>query len=314
MRKQLTIGLAVFLLILIVLPGLIVHNLRWDPVKDDQLKSSRKIKLLTKSKGIIELPLEEYLIGVVAAEMPAEFAGEALKAQAVAARTYTLKSIQQQNKSKEHPEADMCDNPQHCQAWESYDQLKKKWGPSYSQNLKKIRDAVVATRNQVIFYQGKLIDPVYHASCGGYKTENSEEVWGVYEPYLRSVTCNFDEKIQKEIKVFKIGDFNQKVFNREKNTIKEIRSENTSSGRVKFMIIDHQKISATEIRKRLGLKSTKFTYALLKDRIQFTTIGNGHGVGMCQYGANGMAKIGKNYQQIISYYYIGAKVAKLIKE
>lgn len=309
MRKSLIISLTVFLLILVALPAIIVNGLKWDPLKDDQINLSKKIKVyINNQQKTVEIPIDEYLIGVVAAEMPAKFEKEALKAQAVAARTYTLKRLLSPNK---HEQADICTDFNHCQAWESISELKKKWGPiNYYRYIKKIKEAVLETKDEVIEFNGTLIDPVYHSSCGGVSTENSEEVWGSYQPYLHSVRCTWDENNKKEVVSFNYQELGNRLFGRDNFTIKGIKTEPTSSGRIRNLTLNNDKISAIELRKRLGLKSTIFTYRLDGQKIYFTTVGNGHGVGMCQYGANGMAKKGIKYKEILKYYYHGVVIVK----
>lgn len=314
MPKYLMFILLGSLFLLISIPAYIVQDARLESTQDEAIASSRKVKVLLHDENkVVEMPIEQYLVGVVAAEMPASFEKEALKAQAITARTYTMKRIAQK-KDKHYLEADICTDYKHCQAWESTAQLKKKWGfLYYNRNIKKIKQAVAATKDLVIVYQGNLIDPLYHSSCGGNKTEDAEEVWGNYQPYLRSVKCDWDENNKKETISFSLKKFASLVVSLNGYQNSDIKSEENSSGRVRYFMVGNYKISGVELRKKLGLKSTLFSWQLDSQKITFSTIGYGHGVGLCQYGANGMAKAGDNYEQIITHYFTGVKIVKINK-
>ncbi|MHB1418332.1 MAG: SpoIID/LytB domain-containing protein, partial [Bacillota bacterium] len=196
MRRMVVAALVLVFISVIVLPYILIRVLT-TPSPSVQVNSGEprvSVRIIdtgeTKSMSI-----EEYLIGVVAAEMPAVFDIDALKAQAIAARTYTFKKIEV-NRSKPdpaHPDAVICTDAVHCQGWLSTEQMRTKWGLlRYLTYRNKIRTAVLATSGLVITYQGKLIDPVYHSTSGG-KTENSEDVWKYSIPYLRSVVCRWDK-------------------------------------------------------------------------------------------------------------------------
>ncbi|NLC07174.1 MAG: SpoIID/LytB domain-containing protein, partial [Syntrophomonadaceae bacterium] len=195
-KVALIMGIVCFLLL--VLPTLVTQN--WNPVNQNlshtQKTSGTTVAVLNhQTNTVMNLPLETYLVGVVAAEMPASFEQEALKVQAIVARTYALKRLDMYTASPnpEHPEADVCTDSRHCQAWKSEAELRRQWGlikfPMY---YKKIIAAVESTKNKIITYEDKLIDPVYHSTCGG-RTENSEDVWAKAIPYLRSVPCKWDQ-------------------------------------------------------------------------------------------------------------------------
>ncbi|MEW5899775.1 MAG: stage II sporulation protein D, partial [Bacillota bacterium] len=246
---------------------------------------------------IVELPLEEYLVGVVAAEMPAEFSPEALKAQAVAARTYTLRRLSSAGAADQlHPGADLCDDFRHGQAWLSRQELENRWGtPDYYRYYYKVKKAVDDTKGLVITYQGELIDPVYHASCGGKSTENAEDVWKFKEPYLRSVACPYDadpQPVQTKAVSLEIVD---RMLGTNLMTVpaaggaetrRDIRVlERTATGRPKTVRVGDKIIPATVMRDLLELRSTDFTWKIEGNRVVFTTRGYGHGAGLCQYGA-----------------------------
>ncbi len=313
--------IAALILMLIVFPALLVRGFSWEIEKsiaqgaDDGLE----VKLQISENQLESLPLEQYLVGVVAGEMPASFHEEALKAQAVAARTYTLLRISREEEDEEHPEADLCADPGHCQAWIDVAEMRKRWGFSFRVNYKKIAAAVQETKGQVLTYEGELIDPVYHASCGGRGTEDAHEVWGVDLPYLKSVPCNFDppERQEPVVTQISIQDLFSELGVSEQSVpaaansqgIVEIQ-ERTVSGRTKSLKIGSGVYPSVEVRKELGLRSTDFQVSVSEEKVTFSTRGYGHGVGMCQYGADGLGKKGAKYQQILSYYYRGAKLEK----
>jgi stage II sporulation protein D len=270
---------------------------------------------------VIKLPLEEYLIGVVAAEMPAEFPAEALKAQAVAARTYAVKRLIGGGVANPlHQGADLCNDHRHGQAWLSREELKQKWGTlPYYKYFYQVKAAVDETRGEVLTYQGQLIDPAYHAACGG-RTENSEDVWAFQLPYLRSVTCPYEDNPQSVRRVsISLEQFDQALGtslavvpvsgNSAGDGIRVL--QRTSTGRPKELVIGDREISATTFRELLGLRSTNFTWKQEAGSISITTTGHGHGVGMCQYGASGMAKHGYDYRTILGHYYSGVEVMEI---
>ncbi len=286
-------------------------------VKATAEQSSPKVKVfISQTKQVKELPIEEYLVGVVAAEMPAKFHSEALKAQAVAARTFTLKRMAQEAGSgNPHPQADICTDHNHCQAWKDEEAMRRDWGSAYEENLDKIRKAVADTRGQAIYYQGKLIDPVYHSTSNG-KTENSEDVWQSKVPYLRSVSSLWDRQSPKystsvEVPVEKLSALGpsggvQQVSTGGGGLIRVLSY--TSTGRIKTVSIGGKTLDANEMRRALGLPSTDLTWTVKSGRVVFHATGNGHGVGMSQYGAKGMAQEGKNFKEILKHYYTGVEL------
>lgn len=282
---------------------------------------------MTDQKKIFKMNLEDYLVGVVAAEMPAAFEMEALKAQAVAARTYALGRAAglYGDSQTEHPGADVCTNPAHCQAWISKETAMKRWGLLSSfKNWSKISKAVQETSGQVIEYNRVIINPLFHSNSGGH-TENSEDVWnGTAEPYLRGVVSpgedtfsEYSGKVvleQSEI-VKKLKGFNPKFEFKGKDLISSIKIQEYSSGdRIMGMKIGNITMKGTEFRTLFQLKSTNFKMGKLPDgRISISTIGYGHGVGMSQCGADYLAKEGKSYIDILKYYYQGVEINKMSK-
>lgn len=254
-----------------------------------------------RSNGKIEsINLENYVIGVVAAEMPASFNIEALKAQSILARTYALKSIKINKKLTDTVST---------QAFIDIEQMKNKWGSSYDKYYNKIKEAVTSTKGMYITYNNEIIDAVYHSTSNGY-TEDPIEVWGYSLPYLKVTKSEWDkntssykrvvEKSKSEIlKIFGITDLQE---------IKIISRNN--SGRVSKVKIGNNTYTGVDIRTLLGLRSTDFDINVKEDKIIITTRGYGHGVGMSQYGSNEMAKKGYKYNEIINYYYENIKIVK----
>lgn len=280
-------------------------------------KKYNTVKLLHKSTNKIEeLELDEYLYGVVSSEMPATFEKEALKAQAVVARTYTLYKII--NAGFKHKEANICDDSTCCQAWISKKNRLARWDSEKREEYwNKIVSAVDETKGKMITYKGKPINAFFHSNSGGY-TEAPINVWGgsgypylqsvqtagedAYSQYSSKVTLNqkeFKEKIKKEHSNFEI-DFTKE------DCIKVL--EYTEGNRVKKIKVGNLELSGVEIRTLCSLRSANFKVTVEKDNIVFEVIGYGHGVGMSQTGADSLAKQGKNYEEIICHFYTGVKV------
>ena len=268
------------------------------------------IKLLhTDTNQVEELDFDTYLYGVVSGEMPASYEIEALRAQAVVARTYTIYKIK--NGSK-HENANICDSPLCCQAWISKENRMARWEDDKKEKYwAKIVDAVDSTSGKYITYNGEPINAFFHSNSGG-MTEIPINVWGGDFPYLQIVSTSGeneysgyssevdvskDELIQKMLE--KYSDF-QINFN-EVNCIQIL--DLTESGRVKTMKIGNINLSGVDVRKIFGLKSAMFTFELQGDMIKFKVTGYGHGVGLSQNGSDILAKQGYNYEQIIKYYY-----------
>ncbi len=272
-----------------------------------------KTVTLLHNGTIASLPLEEYLYGVVAAEMPASFESEALKAQAVAARTYTVNRSLHPN--ADHPDANVCSQSSHCKAYFTPEELTQKF-QNEPKLLKKIQSAVDDTTSQIIVYNGEPISAVFHSTSSG-MTENAEDVWGNEVPYLLSVISQGEEASPRysETKHFTVEEFCQAINKGEKQvSFSDTPSawfsdwSKNESGSTKSLNICGTSFSGTELRSLLGLRSTNFEISV-SDTITVTTKGNGHGVGMSQYGANDMAKRGYNYVEILKKYYTGVEIA-----
>lgn len=259
---------------------------------------------------IQDIGIEEYIKGVVAAEMPALFEEEALKAQAVAARTYALKKMKD---NKDIVETDI------GQAYLSKEELKQNWGSNYNTYWKRISKAVDATKNQVMMYDNEMIDAVFHSTSAGY-TENSENMWSVSLPYLRGVESHQDEKAPDFVteKTIKAEEVIGKLQNRYKDIVltdvpllQQIQIvQRSEAGYILEIQIGNKILTGREVREVLGLKSSNFTINQKGDELIFTTRGYGHGVGMSQYGANYMAQDGSSYDEILKHYYQGIKITK----
>lgn len=280
-------------------------------------EDSKTIKLLHSETGQIEeINLEEYLYGVVSSEMPANFEIEALKAQAVVARTYTIYQIN--NNSSKHENADICDNYACCQAWISKEDRISKWNEEEAEsNWNKIVEAVNSTSGKVITYDGKPINAFFHSNSGGV-TESSTAVWGGIDfPYLKSVETAGEEgykqyssqvQFSKQELLNKIKEKYQdcEIDFSQQNCIEIL--EYTTSGRVKTIKFGNKEIAGTEARTILGLKSTNFTFSINGEIVTFSVTGYGHGVGMSQTGADAMAKQGSNFEEIIKHFYTGVEI------
>jgi stage II sporulation protein D len=318
-RSYKILGIVIILLVMVLigLPALLVRGCNWSRLTVNH-PGGQSVRVQLASHQTVSMSLDDYLIGVVAAEMPADFDIEALKAQAVAARTYTLLRISS-SPDAQHPNAPLCTDPGHCQAWISVAAMRKEWGfLSFGANYQKIATAVRTTSGEVLAYQGNLIDPVYHSSCGGRGTENAAAVWGHAVPYLQAVVCHWDPP-QKQQTVaaslplknvmadLRITDLTAPA-SRGANLIQI--AEKTPSGRVKTVQIGTHMIDGPDFRKELGLRSTDFTVRMGDNEVTFLTRGYGHAVGMCQYGAQGLALQGHTYRQILTYYYRGVQIDK----
>ncbi|WP_413377969.1 stage II sporulation protein D [Alkalihalobacillus sp. 1P02AB] len=251
-----------------------------------------------------QIPLEEYVIGVVGSEMHASFEVEALKAQSLAARTYVLQYMM----NEEHfdfPEGAVVTDTTNHQVYQDNEQLKEKWGADFEQNYAKVREAVLATKGEILTYDDQPIDAQFFSTSNGY-TENSEDYWGNETPYLKSVTSPWDQESPRfsGVKTMNATEFESKlkVSLPADGTVGTIVSR-TDGGRVAKAQINGKEISGRVIRDELGLDSSDFQWQRQGDEIIIQTRGWGHGVGMSQYGANGMALEGKTYEEIVHYYY-----------
>lgn len=278
----------------------------------------KTVKLLHKdTEEVQELAMDEYLYGVVSAEMPADYEIEALKAQAIVARTYTEYKI---FKGSKHENADICDDSTCCQAWISKEKRFERWNEADREsNWNKIVTAVNDTTGKIITYNGEPINAFFHSSSGG-TTETVSNVWGGTDyPYLQSVETSGEEayKQYNSSVILSKEEVSQKMKENypeseinwsDENPIQIL--EYTESGRVKTIKIGNTNISGVEARKIFELKSAKFSIEI-GENISFNVTGYGHGVGLSQTGADAIAKTGATAEQIINHYYTDVKIENI---
>ncbi|MGE6377192.1 stage II sporulation protein D [Peribacillus muralis] len=279
-------------------------------VSANEMNSVEVAVYRSNAKKIEKVPMETYLTGVVASEMPADFEEEALKAQALTARTYIVNQLIGESRSGLPDGADVSDTVMH-QVYKNDDELKNQWGSEYKSKMKKISKAIKETEGQILTYDGKPITATFFSTSNGY-TENSEDYWQADFPYLRSVSSPWDKeespKFYNKV-VVNTADFENKLgVSLSSGTTIGTVVERTSGNRVGVVEIGGKKLTGKQIREKLGLTSSDFNWERQGNRIVITTKGSGHGVGMSQYGANGMAREGKSYEDIVKYYYKGVKV------
>lgn len=266
------------------------------------------IPVVTGKADITVMELERYVVGVVLAEMPASFEPDALKAQAVVARTYALRRIGQADR---HPDGAVCTDSMCCQAYISEERYLESRGTEV--DVLKIRQAVKDTEGIVLTYGGEMAESTYF-SCSGGRTEDALEVWGADLPYLQAVDSPGEEEAASyRVSVYFTGEaFSQALGLQLSGDPKSWlgKTTYTTGNGVKTMVIGGKSFSGTALRQLLGLNSTQFTMAGEKDGIRITTQGKGHRVGMSQYGAEAMAVSGCDYLQILSYYYPGTGIDK----
>ncbi|MGI6668171.1 MAG: stage II sporulation protein D [Acetivibrionales bacterium] len=327
--KKLIYYAGVMVVVIVLLPLIIVKGCGTAPEPEPPEKTteaeSYKITVYVASTGeTVDMDLEEYIKGVVAAEMPAGFDLEALKAQAVAARTFAYGRMSGVYASKQgmHDDADICTDSTHCQAWVSKKDAMKKWGilsaPRY---WGKIERAVNETRGMIVTYQGTVANTLFHASSPG-RTENAENVWqGTYVPYLRSVESEGEEAskdyiVSVMLKTDEIAEKLKEAYPDRK--IDAISSDSieilglTVGRRVKMIKVGNIVIKGTEFRKLFGLRSACFTVEQIEDDlVRVTTTGHGHGVGMSQWGADSLAKKGGTFEEILRHYYTGVDIISI---
>ena len=305
-----------------VLPNLILNisavvlegKARELPIVENTASSSGEgqahtpISVRLSSERFSTMDIEKYITGVVLGEMPADFEPEALKAQAVAARTYTAKTLQTGGK---HGNGSICADPTCCQAFVSEEAYLSKGGTR--ENLEKVSKAVMDTAGWVLTYEGELIEATYF-SCSGGKTEDAAAVWGTDYPYLQAVSspgeesaahysdtiCYTREEFEAKTGCTLAGDPNGWF----------VVKAYTPGGGIETMEICGTAYSGTQLRKLLGLPSTMITISSTEETITIVTKGYGHRVGMSQYGADAMAVAGSNFIEILAHYYPGTQLEK----
>jgi len=281
--------------------------------ENEQYERLRISVYLVKEKRIETMPIELYVRGVIAGEMPVEFELEALKAQAIAARTYIYRRLMSGERSGMNGiKADVTNTIQH-QVYIPIDELLARWeGKQKEANLAKLNKAVEETKGQIVTYAGEPIEAAFFSTSNGY-TENAADYWSMDVPYLQSVASPWDKLISpryKEITTMKLSALAEKLGVKT-NAVKSMRVlEVTEGKRIKMVTVGGKRLSGREVREKLGLASSQFSWEIAGDEATITTYGYGHGVGMSQWGANGMAKEGNTAQQILAHYYSGTKLEK----
>ena len=276
------------------------------------------INLLHKKTGQVEtVEIDKYLCNVVSAEMPANYEMEALKAQSIVARTYTIyKCI-----NKKHENADICDDSTCCQAWISKEDRLSRWEESQrNSNWAKIEQCVNETKGKIITYNNQPINAFFHSNSGG-KTEIPVNVWGGSGyPYLQVVETSGEEGYSQYNSEMEFS--NEELINKLKTKYQDIQIdfnnpedikilEYTESGRVKTIKFGNHNLSGVETRTLLGLKSANFEISIQDNKIKFTVKGYGHGVGMSQTGADSLAKQGSSYEDIIHHFYSNVQISEI---
>lgn len=265
-------------------------------LSDVEVKEEHKNLIsLIHNGNTINIELEDYVIGVVAAEMPASFHIEALKAQGVIARTYALNKLSKG--------VTLTDNNS-TQNYIDIDQMRNKWGADFDKYYNKIKDTVLSTEGLTLKYNNEYIDAVYFSTSNGY-TEDSINVWGNDIPYLKSVESYWDRDASSFLRTqtMDLNTFNSKLGSNISMGDEISIIERNSSSRVSKISVGDKIFSRVQIRNILGLRSADFDIELNNNILTITTRGYGHGVGMSQYGANGMARAGYSYKQILEHYY-----------
>ncbi|GGH84110.1 stage II sporulation protein D [Pullulanibacillus pueri] len=329
MKRPLMIVIGFFFLIVLVIPSLIVLPFSSSSKSEAQTEKKPQQKAMTVSKAqdlavpvsvyrsatqkVDKLQLRDYLIGVVASEMPADFNIEALKAQALTARTYIVRRLVDKDDLGDSAGNAVVGDTTAYQVFKSNDELKKVWGKDYAWKIKKIEKAVDDTADQIITYKDEPITASFFSTSNG-QTENAEDYWSNPIPYLKSVSSPWDigtpkykQTISKPVTTVqeKLGV----TLNAEDGPI-GTNKKLTEGKQIASIVIGGKTFTGRDVREKLGLASADFTMERKGDMILITTKGNGHGVGMSQYGANGMAEDGKTDEQIVKHYYKGVKIEK----
>lgn len=308
MRNKILLGIVIILSLILIFISIKVKKIYFEPLPIEEGETKIVIRLLNPNNNTVtNINLEDYIIGVVSSEMPSSFEFEALKAQAVAARSYAINKKQMRTGLDYDLIIGVSD-----QAYSTNEQLLKRWNIAFFSNYLKVRDAVLATKGEVLTYEGNVINAFYFSMSNGY-TENSSLVFSEQLPYLESVESKWDNN--------SLGNFEyEKTISKQEfcnnleikcDNIEITNVEKSDTGRVLWITINDKTFKGTEVRTKLGLRSTDFTIELKDNEVSITTKGFGHGVGMSQYGANGMAKEGNNYKEILAHYYKNTEISKI---
>ena len=301
----------IFTALILFIPFIIVNFFDVDKKGEIKLRYESNIIIRVKrlnSNEIEYLPLEEYIVGVLAGEMPIYFEKEAFKAQAVAARSYALKKIEY-NKDNEYDVVDSVLNQVYLDNY----YLKEAWQDEYLDNINKLREIVNETSLEYLDYNGEVVDALFFSTSNGY-TENASLVFNIDLPYLQSVTSMWDSSTSsafRSTKKISIDEFYSSLNLEYSNTLDFKVLRRSSTNRILNLSINGIEFTGKEVYDKLGLKSMDFSLKQDGNNIIIDTVGYGHGVGMSQYGALGMAQEGYNYKDILKYYYSGTEIKKM---
>ena len=325
------LGLSLVVIIIPIISSLLLYNISDDETIKNKVPNVLKkvtYEKIDKNAPVIDIynadenktikmNIEEYLYGVLSSEMPSTFNEEALKAQAIAARTYVIYKIENNIKSG-HKNAVVCTNSYHCQAYTSYENLKKIKGEDWiKSDYSKIKKVVDSTKGQILTYDSKAILPLYFSTSSG-KTENSVDVFSTQYPYLVSVDSPYEENSPKYLTTYSVEK--SKFIKYIKNTYPKLNisldklddeieiESRTEGGCVKTIKVGNIKMSGISMRKIFNLNSANFTINCNNNEVKFTVKGYGHGVGMSQWGAEGMAQKGYKYYDILFHYFKGSDI------
>ena len=314
MKKGFIFGALYLLIVILILPPIGVFiggKIKTEKGQKKELFEKVKVYITSEDK-VVEMNTSQYLKEVVGAEMPATFSFEALKAQAVAARTYLCAKMDENH--QEHKGGVVCTDYKHCKAWLPESERKAAWEEDKREEYwGRVSKAVEETTGEIIKYKGEPISALFHSTSSG-KTENSKDVWGKDLPYLRSVESKGDELSPKFLSEFSctVQEFCDTVSSKIDNTDWNcglfsdiIRSEAGGIIKIKLGGVE---VKGTTFREIFALRSTNVQIEQAEDKIIMKVKGNGHGVGMSQYGANFMGNNGSNYKEILTYYYTGTTI------
>ena len=299
---MLVVGIPFFVVIFWKRDSVSVHEIKL------QYLSNISVRVKREDSGIIQsIPLEEYVMGVVAGEMPVSFDIEALKAQCVASRSYVIRRIMHSRDSL-YDVVDSVNN----QVYLDESQLRNRWGDKYVQYINKIRQAVNETSMEYLEYNGEVIDAMFFSTSNGY-TEDSGIVFSNSLPYLKSVESSYDKNVSpvfQKIETMSLQEFYDRLGLSYANNLNVVILEKSASNRVVKLKINGKDFRGRDVYYKLGIRSLDFSISQFGNNVSIETKGYGHGVGMSQYGALGMAKEGKSYKDILSHYYIGTNLKK----
>ena len=299
--------LLLFSCLIIFIPFIIVELF----IKDEEIKfnftNNSMVRVKHEDESIEKVPLEEYVMGVVSGEMPISFEMEALKAQAVAARSYVMVEMEK-SINRDYDVVDTVMN----QVYLKKDYLKSVWKENYVNNINKIKEAVLSTKGEYASYDGKVAQTFFFSTSPGV-TENSEEVFSSKLEYLRSTDSVWDKDspVYETTKKMELKEFYNKLGLEYSENLNIEITKTTSTGRIKEISINNKIFKGSEVCSKLSLRSTYFDIKKEKNIIIINNRGYGHGVGMSQYGAQGMAKAGYKYDEILKYYYKNIEIKNI---